>query len=81
MFRRFLRERFPKDVTQKYVEKWRRRGVPDEIISKALDWARNYAKGIVGIITSDDFEREELIRRAMPRALEKAEKWIEGVME
>lgn len=81
MFRRFFRERFPEDVTQEYVEKWRSRGVPEEIISKAVDWARHYAEGIVGIITAEPYERGRLIAMAMPKALEKAEKWIEGVME
>ena len=80
-FRRFLRERFfPQDITEEYVERWRRKGFPEEVIAKALVWARNYAESIVGVITENVYEKEALIARAMPRALAKAEKWIEGVM-
>ena len=68
-------------TARKFVEKYRRRGVDEVVIGKALLWARNYAEGIVEMVTDDAREHKKLVKKAMPRALEKAEKWIEGVME
>jgi len=76
--RRFLREFFRQDITQEYVRKWRRMGVPEEVIVKALDWARNYASGVVSGLLPP-YERERMIEMAMPKALEMAEKWVVGV--
>ena len=64
-----------------FVSKYRKRGVSDLLIGKALLWAHNQAIGVVKQVTDDPKEFERLMRSAKPRALVKAEKWIEGVME
>ena len=64
-----------------FVEKYRKRGASDLVIGKALLWAHNQAIGVVKQITDDPKEFDRLMKSAKPKALEKAEKWIEGVME
>lgn len=64
-----------------FVEKYRKKGVSDLVIGKALLWAHNQAIGVVKQVTDDPKEFDRLMRSAKPRALVKAEKWIEGVME
>ena len=64
-----------------FVKKLRKKKVKDYIIGKGVLWAINYAKGLAKMIADSPSEYDRMMKKIMPKAYEKAEKWVEGVSE
>ena len=62
-------------------EEWRAKGYTPGLIEKGLQWAENWSEGIARMVTTNPAEIEEIKLRLYPKALDKAERWIEGIID
>ena len=59
-------------ITEEVVEEWRRRGYPEDLIQDAVNWAYNYARGIITAWTSNEDLINAFMNEVYPKILREA---------
>jgi GNAT superfamily N-acetyltransferase len=59
-------------ITEETIEEWRRRGFPEDLIQDAVNWAYNYARGIITAWTSNEDLINAFMNEVYPKILKEA---------